>query len=467
MKFFKGSLWIVLLLIIVQSMVIGHAGAAPSWSNKANMSIAHSYGASAVVNGKLYAISGEVYQNYTNVVEMFDPTTNTWTTKANYPILVGGHTAAALNGKIYVFGGSTNRGAPVPVSSVYEYDPNTDTWTKKLDMPTARFGASAVVFNNKIYVIGGRTSSTDTNVVEVYDPSTNTWSSAASLNYSNFSGAAFVFQNKLYFLGNRIEEYNSATNEWTQRSAGYAQTLYTYAMVLQGKVYIYSYDGLLNLYNPISNTWDGTISIPSTKKLAFYGVINNALYLAGSHTPFSTSTVEYKLDEISPEAPGNLMATAGNFFVDLDWNSVTGATSYNIKRSTTAGGPYTTIATAVTGTTYNDTGLTSGTKYYYVVTAVNTSGESGNSNEVNAIPTAPVSSGRALLTIHLVGGAEKEYDLAAAELDNFLDWTESATLNSKFKFMKTFNKGPFKVRAEYIVFGKIVNFDVDEYDPEE
>lgn len=166
-------------------------------------------------------------------------------------------------------------------------------------------------------------------------------------------------------------------------------------------------------------------------------------------------------------SPTGLAASALNNSVSLNWSAATGATSYNIKRSTTAGGPYTTIATAVTGTTYADTGLTNGTTYYYVVTAVNADGESGNSNEASATPTAPASSGRALLTIHLVGGAEKEYDLTATELDNFLDWTESATQNSKYKFVKTWNKGPFKARAEYVVFGKIVNFDVDEYDPAE
>ncbi|MFD2334379.1 SPRY domain-containing protein [Cohnella sp. GCM10020058] len=169
----------------------------------------------------------------------------------------------------------------------------------------------------------------------------------------------------------------------------------------------------------------------------------------------------------NPSNPANLTAVAGNASVTLTWSAVNGAMGYNVKRSTTAGGPYTTIGTAVTGTTYNDSGLTNGTKYYYVVTAVNADGESNNSNEANATPTASVSSGRALLTIHLVGGGEKEYDLSAVELDSFLDWTDSATQSSRYKFVKTWNNGPFKARAEYIVYGKIVNFDVDEYDPAE
>ncbi|MDI4647387.1 fibronectin type III domain-containing protein [Cohnella hashimotonis] len=168
---------------------------------------------------------------------------------------------------------------------------------------------------------------------------------------------------------------------------------------------------------------------------------------------------------VIPSNPVSLSAVSGDTLINLSWTAVSGATSYVLKRSPAAGGPYTTIATSVTGTSYNDTGLTNGTKYYYVVTAVNTSGESGNSNEASATPTAPVSSGRALLTIHLVGGTEKEYDLSAAELEYFLDWTDSATQSSRYKFVKTWSKGPFKARAEYIVYGKIVNFDVDEYEP--
>ena len=62
------------------------------------------------------------------------------------------------------------------------------------------------------------------------------------------------------------------------------------------------------------------------------------------------------------------------------------APSYNVYSSTTSGGPYTEI-TSVTTLSYTNTGLTNGTTYYYVVTAVNSSGQSGNSNQASAIPT--------------------------------------------------------------------------------
>jgi fibronectin type 3 domain-containing protein len=89
-----------------------------------------------------------------------------------------------------------------------------------------------------------------------------------------------------------------------------------------------------------------------------------------------------------PAAPTGLMATAGNAQVSLTWSASAGATSYHVKRSTASGGPYTQVS-APSGTSFTDTGLTNGTTYFYVVSAVNSSGESANSSQASATPAAP------------------------------------------------------------------------------
>jgi fibronectin type 3 domain-containing protein len=89
-----------------------------------------------------------------------------------------------------------------------------------------------------------------------------------------------------------------------------------------------------------------------------------------------------------PVAPGTLVATAGNSTVGLAWEAVPGAANYNVKRGLVSGGE-TTIAT-VSSPTYQDTAVTNGTTYYYVVTGVNTTGESAPSNEAFATPVASV-----------------------------------------------------------------------------
>jgi fibronectin type 3 domain-containing protein len=88
-----------------------------------------------------------------------------------------------------------------------------------------------------------------------------------------------------------------------------------------------------------------------------------------------------------PSVPTGLNATAGNQQVSLSWTASNGATSYHVKRGTQSGGPYTQV-TAPTTTSDTDAGLTNGTLYYYVVSAVNSAGESGNSSEVSATSTA-------------------------------------------------------------------------------
>jgi alpha-L-fucosidase len=90
--------------------------------------------------------------------------------------------------------------------------------------------------------------------------------------------------------------------------------------------------------------------------------------------------------QTSPEAPDSLAATAGDSKVDLTWPASSGAASYTVQRATNTGGPYTNVATGLTGTSYTDTTATDGTTYYYIVTATNSVGSSGSSAEANALP---------------------------------------------------------------------------------
>jgi len=89
----------------------------------------------------------------------------------------------------------------------------------------------------------------------------------------------------------------------------------------------------------------------------------------------------------TPSIPAGLKATASVKKVWLRWLPVATANGYNILRSTTSKGPYTTIA-AYKGISpvYEDTGVTNGATYFYVVSAINQAGKSANSSEVNATP---------------------------------------------------------------------------------
>ncbi|MGN6370532.1 MAG: LamG-like jellyroll fold domain-containing protein [Phycisphaerae bacterium] len=112
----------------------------------------------------------------------------------------------------------------------------------------------------------------------------------------------------------------------------------------------------------------------------------------------SASQIQALATTSVPSAPTNLTATASNpNEIDLSWNSVPNATGYSLLRSTSPGGPYTTIATRFTATTYQDVGLSvdpaTGTTYYYVVSAEDAGGDSHYSVEASAtaLPTFPTS----------------------------------------------------------------------------
>ena len=90
----------------------------------------------------------------------------------------------------------------------------------------------------------------------------------------------------------------------------------------------------------------------------------------------------------APPAPTGLTATPGNGQVALTWNAASGAASYNLYRGTSSGGE-TLVASGLTATSYTDTGRTNGDNYFYTVTAVNSAGASGFSNEATAWPQAP------------------------------------------------------------------------------
>ena len=121
-------------------------------------------------------------------------------------------------------------------------------------------------------------------------------------------------------------------------------------------------------------------------------------------------------------APAAPVVTAGNSATSgkpmLTWDAVDGATSYRVYRATSQNGPYRLLG-SVTTTTYVNTGAKDGVTYYYMVTAINDSGESAFSNTVSGLnkavtskPAAPVvkignsaTSGKPMLTWNAVSGA--------------------------------------------------------------
>ena len=133
----------------------------------------------------------------------------------------------------------------------------------------------------------------------------------------------------------------------------------------------------------------------------------------------------------------NLIATGSTSKIELTWDAVDKATSYTIKRSTTAGGPYESISTDVTSTTYTDTNVTNGMNYYYIVTAIVAGSESGNSNEASATPesqTSPTTEAKLKVVLEVSEALRLSVD-DDLNINTQMSWSSSdqtvATVNEK------------------------------------
>jgi len=142
-------------------------------------------------------------------------------------------------------------------------------------------------------------------------------------------------------------------------------------------------------YTVYAGISSGNMTQQGTPTAASYTITgltaNTAYYIAvsarnasGEGSQSSPITATTKLP-----APAGLIATpqSASSSIQVSWNAVSGAASYNVFRSASETGTYSSIGTT-SGTSYNDTGRTVSTPYYYKVSAVtsgNTEGELSDS----------------------------------------------------------------------------------------
>jgi len=131
-----------------------------TWSTRAAMNTAREFPAAATGNdGRIYVFGGLTSAGTVlNTVECYSPTLNKWTTVA--PMPTARALAAAVlgsNGRLFVIGGTTSSSLSTPTNVVESYNPNTNTWSTVLPpMPTARSGLGAATGNDgRIYAFGG------------------------------------------------------------------------------------------------------------------------------------------------------------------------------------------------------------------------------------------------------------------------------------------------------------------------
>ncbi|HEY1789423.1 MAG TPA: hypothetical protein VGJ73_14790 [Verrucomicrobiae bacterium] len=150
--------------------------------------------------------------------------------------------------------------------------------------------------------------------------------------------------------------------------------------------------GYLVLHGTNSGVYTATYKVASnayTDISPVDGITNYYVVEATNSSGASANSLEVYAVPTSalPGPPTGLTATGTNAAVSLSWIAGSGATSYNVKRSTTSGSEAT--ITNVTVTSFYDSNVANGTQYFYEVSSVNGSGEGINSSEVSATPNLP------------------------------------------------------------------------------
>jgi beta-glucanase (GH16 family) len=159
---------------------------------------------------------------------------------------------------------------------------------------------------------------------------------------------------------NQIKWFVDGTNYFTVTPAS-----------LGGNTWVFDHHHFFLLNVAVGGAWpgypDGTTILPQKMLVDYVRVYTNA--------PVAPTI---------PAAPGGLRASPGSAKAFLSWDSVAGATGYHVKRATSSGGPYTTIATSPVNN-YTDASVANCSTYHYVVAATNSAGASTNSTEASAV----------------------------------------------------------------------------------
>ena len=204
-------------------------------------------------NGKLYLVGGFIepdegpHRRAINSLFIYDPVKNEWKEGEPMPTARAGLTAKFIDGILYAIGGSTgdNEGQ---VGRNEAYDPKTNSWTKKAPMPTARHHITSQLIDGKLYVIGGREtdvpSSIDTN--EMYDPKQDKWVTLEHMPTKRSSIASAYLNGGIYVLGGEKEEgsfdtnerYNISTNKWSEDIPMPTPRLGLESVEYDGKIYV-------------------------------------------------------------------------------------------------------------------------------------------------------------------------------------------------------------------------------------
>ena len=310
--------WVVAgLIVIVLFLVTIENSAAEEWEIISQLPTKRWAFSTVVVDGKIYLIGGTPFKNENggplglSTVEVYDTKNNRWQRLTDMPTPRLSSEAAVVDGKIYVVGGFSWIGIPgvdMKMLNVVEvYDPQTDTWSRTQDMSTPRRYLGTGVVDDKIYAIGGENLFEEPqrlDLVEVYDPVNDIWAKRADMPTIRDDVKAAVVRDTIYVIGGAgwprvgwgpvlatLEAYHPKTNRWQKKSdmpnliAGFSTVVVDDKIYLiggHGGVAFEEYLKTVEVYDPETERWDTGPPMPTGNSPFGAEAVNGKIYILGS-----------------------------------------------------------------------------------------------------------------------------------------------------------------------------------------